>query len=73
MAGKFYVAREVANDHRTHIGYAVYSQSTFGGDRKHFSRMGQHESSLARAKAECEAEADRLQAEADANRARFTA
>lgn len=70
MAGKFWVGPETANDMRTQIGYAVYSQSTVGGTRKHFSRMGQHESSLARAKAECEAEAARLQAEADANRAR---
>lgn len=64
----FYVGTVKDNHGSRLIGYAVYSQSKFGGTRRHFSVEAQHPSSLARAKEACELEAARLQKEADDNR-----
>lgn len=61
----------ILNNSRTQqIGWQVVCKSAAHGTRYGFSRMGQHESSLSRAKAECQTEADRLNAEAKANRER---
>jgi hypothetical protein len=49
-----YSIRRELDNANGHIGYAVYSPGTFGGEHKHFSRLGSEPKGLAKAYAACE-------------------
>lgn len=66
----FTVASIKDNSRNRLIGYQVVSPSKVGGLRYHDSMLGQHESSLERARIEMQKRADQLNEEANRNRSR---